>query len=66
MKGLGLTLPTAIDGMDNAVNQAYSGWPDRLFVVDAEGKIAYAGGPGPRGFDVEAFGAAIKEQIEVK
>ena len=24
-------------------------WPDRIYIVDAKGIIAYKGGPGPRG-----------------
>jgi hypothetical protein len=47
---LGLKIPIVVDGMDDAVQKAYSGWPDRIFIVDVEGKIAYRGAPGPRGF----------------
>ena len=47
---LKLSIPTVIDRDDNAVNAAYAGWPDRLYVVGADGKIAYKGGPGPAGF----------------
>ena len=43
-------IPCLVDGIDNAVNEAYAAWPDRIFVVDKEGKIAVAGGQGPRGF----------------
>ncbi len=43
-------LPCLIDGLNNAVNQAYSAWPDRVFVVDLAGKIAVLGGQGPHGF----------------
>lgn len=50
---LKLSMPTLIDREDNRVNFAYAGWPDRLYVVGADGKIAYQGGPGPRGFKVE-------------
>ena len=47
---LKLSLPCVVDGIDNAVNTAYSGWPDRLYVIDAQGKIAVMGGQGPSGF----------------
>ena len=43
-------LPCLIDGLNNAVNKAYSAWPDRIFVVDTAGKIAVLGGQGPFGF----------------
>ena len=47
---LDLSIPTVVDGDENAVNAAYAGWPDRLVVVGADGKIAYYGGMGPGGF----------------
>lgn len=45
-----LTIPCLIDGMDNKVNQAYSAWPDRIFLVRTDGKLAVAADRGPFGF----------------
>jgi hypothetical protein len=45
-----LTIPTVIDGMDDAVNKLYSAWPDRAFVVRTDGRLAVAGKRGPWGF----------------
>jgi hypothetical protein len=53
LETLKLSIPTLLDGEDNKVNAAYAGWPDRLYVVGTDGKIAYQGGPGPKGFRVE-------------
>jgi hypothetical protein len=36
--------------MDNKLNSDYSAWPDRIYVIDADGKVAYKADPGPRGF----------------
>jgi Iodothyronine deiodinase len=47
---LKLNMPTVVDKEDNKVNAAYAGWPDRMYVVGKDGRIAYMGGPGPRGF----------------
>lgn len=47
---LKLSMPTLIDKADNKVNSAYAAWPDRLAVVGVDGRVAYYGGPGPRGF----------------
>lgn len=33
--------------MDDGANQAHGAWPERLYVIDANGKVAYKGGPGP-------------------
>ena len=49
---LKMTMPTLLDKEDNQVNYAYAAWPDRLYVIGVDGKIAYQGGPGPRGFKV--------------
>jgi hypothetical protein len=40
-------LPFGIDDMNNAADLAYSAWPERLYVIDEHGRIAYAGGMGP-------------------
>jgi len=45
-----MTMPLLIDTMDDRVGHAYSGMPDRLYVVDRSGRIAYQGGRGPFGF----------------
>jgi hypothetical protein len=44
-----LTIPCVIDGMDNQVNDAYRGWPTRVFLVRKDGKLGVAGGRGPWG-----------------
>lgn len=53
VSALKLSVPTVIDREDNEVNIAYAGWPDRLYVVGTDGRIAYQGGQGPKGFKVE-------------
>ena len=48
-----------IDDMDNAVEEVYSGWPDRLYIVKKDGTIGYKGRPGPRGFDPREMEQAL-------
>jgi len=60
---LKLTLPTVIDGLDDKVNQAYAAWPDRLYLVGRDGKIAFKGGMGPQGFRPGELEAAIKKEL---
>ncbi len=50
VKDLGIKIPCLIDDIENSTDGKYKGWPDRLFVVDKEGKIAVAGKRGPWGF----------------
>jgi hypothetical protein len=40
-------LPFGIDEMSNLADAAYSAWPERLYVIDEGGHIAYRGGMGP-------------------
>ncbi len=55
--------PVLVDGVDDAVNRAYAGWPTRLYLVDVEGRVVYGGGPGPFGFSPKRFGEAIRELL---
>ncbi len=45
-----ISFPVVVDDVDDAVATAYAAWPDRLYVVGADGRIAYQGGYGPFGF----------------
>ena len=40
-------LPFGIDDMSNAADNAYAAWPERLYVIDETGHVAYRGGMGP-------------------
>ncbi len=61
---LDISIPTLIDKIDNKVGGAYSGWPDRLYLVDAKGIVAYKGGRGPFGFKPAELEAAIKKELK--
>ncbi len=45
-----MRMPMLVDGIDDRVGEAYSGFPDRLYLIDTDGKVAYKGGRGPFGF----------------
>ena len=47
---LKMTMPVLVDEMDDRVGHAYSGMPDRLYVIDRDGRVAYKSGRGPFGF----------------
>lgn len=44
---LKMSMPLVVDDIDDHVGHAYSGMPDRLYVIDREGKVSYQGGRGP-------------------
>ncbi len=56
-------MPALVDDVDDSVNKAYAAWPDRLYLVGKDGKIAYRGGPGPFGFDPDELETAIRGEL---
>jgi hypothetical protein len=55
---------TYVDEIDDRVNILYAAQPTRLYLIGLDGKVAYAGGPGPLGFKPAQFGDAIKSYLE--
>ena len=58
-----LALPVLIDRLDNAVASAYGGWPDRLYLIGRDGRVAFQGDTGPFGFQADALEAAIEAEL---
>ena len=57
---------TYVDDIDDAVMTAYAAWPERLYLVDVTGHIAYASGLGPWGFIPAELKEAIDETPELQ
>ena len=53
VKRFNFTLPFGIDDMSNAANDAYAAWPERIYIIDESGRIAYRGGIGPFNYKPE-------------
>lgn len=49
-EALEVSMPLLVDDIDDRVGRAYSGMPDRIYVIDCDGKVVYKGGRGPFGF----------------
>jgi hypothetical protein len=47
---LKMSMPLLVDSLDDKVGHAWSGMPDRLYLIDRAGRVAYKGGRGPFGF----------------
>ncbi|MCK4800814.1 MAG: hypothetical protein KAS84_02415 [Anaerolineales bacterium] len=62
-QSLGYGIKTYVDEMDDAVNKAYAAWPTRLYLINKEGTVVYAGGPGPFGFKPGALEQAIQNYL---
>ena len=63
---LHLPLPVLIEEMDNAIDEAYGAAPERLYLIGADGRVAYQGGAGPHFFDLNEWAEAIKECLAAK
>ena len=50
---LHVSLPVAIDDMDNRANLVYAAWPERIYIVNEDGRIVYRGALGPFGYHPE-------------
>ncbi len=60
---LDIRMPMLLDSIQNDIDEQYVGLPMRQFLIDAEGRIAYAGKKGPFGWDDIAFEDALKRLL---
>jgi hypothetical protein len=63
IRNLGIELPALVDEPDNRAERAYTGWPDRLYVIDRNGRIDYKSAAGPFGFKPAEVEAALKRLV---
>lgn len=63
VRKLGIRIPALVDDLSNTVERAYTGWPDRLYVIDREGRVAYKSAPGPFGFSPQGVESALKRLV---
>lgn len=61
VRKLGIKFPAIIDGFENHTEVAYTGWPDRLYLIDRDGKVVYKSKPGPFGFKPDQLEEALKK-----
>lgn len=61
---LRLSIPCAVDTIDNSVDNLYAAWPERMFVINRDGEIAYAGKQGPWGFKPKEVKRALRRITE--
>ncbi len=60
---LRIPLPVLIDGIADEVARQYGGWPDRLYLIGRDGRVAFQGEEGPFGFKPEELGEAIEAEL---
>ncbi len=60
---LGIKIPALVDDMQDSTERAYTGWPDRLYVIDPSGRVAFKSKAGPFGFHPEDMAAALRQVL---
>jgi len=60
---LDIRIPVLLDALNDRVACAYGAWPDRLYLVSRDGRIAWQGGPGPVGFRPDELESAIRTEL---
>jgi peroxiredoxin len=61
VRKLGIKFPAVIDGFDNKTESAYTGWPERIYLIDRNNRVIYKSKPGPFGFKPEELEEALKK-----
>lgn len=59
VRKLGIEIPAVLDEFGNSTETAYTAWPDRLYLIDQQGKVAFKSKPGPFGFHPDDLAAAL-------
>ncbi len=60
VQDLGIAFPGVIDDLDNSTEAAYTAWPDRIYLIDRQGRIAYKSPAGPFGFKPEELQSRLE------
>jgi type I thyroxine 5'-deiodinase len=56
-------MPLVVDPIDNPADEAYAAWPERLYVIGEDGRVAYKGGTGPFNFNPDELEAWLEENL---
>jgi len=63
VRKLGIKFPAVLDEFGNSTETAYTGWPDRIYLVDQHGRVAYKSKPGPFGFKASELSQALAKSV---
>jgi Iodothyronine deiodinase len=63
VRKLGIQIPALLDEFGNSTENAYTAWPDRIYLIDRAGNVAFKSKPGPFGFKPEDLQAALRKVL---
>jgi hypothetical protein len=61
VRKLGIEIPAVLDEFGNSTESAYTAWPDRLYLIDGAGRVAFKTHPGPFGFKPDDLRHALEK-----
>ncbi len=64
VRKLGIRIPALRDGIANGIERAYTGWPDRLYLIGRDGRVRFKSAPGPFGFSAAGLSEAIASLVQ--
>ena len=65
VRNLKIEIPALLDTVDNRTERAYTGWPDRLYVIGTDGKVKFKTAPGPFGFHPKPMEESLRQQLDL-
>jgi len=63
VRKLGIKPLAVLDEFGNVTEKSYTAWPDRLYLIDAAGHVAYKSLPGPFGFKASELRGALAQIV---
>lgn len=63
VRDLRISIPCLVDDIEDTAARAYLAFPDRLFIVGLDGRIAFTGEQGPFGFKVKPMKKALLREL---
>ena len=66
VRKLGIKFPSVLDEFGNSTEKNYTAWPDRIYLIDQRGRVAYKSLPGPFGFHAGDLAAALSRVMETQ
>jgi type I thyroxine 5'-deiodinase len=57
---LSIEFQALVDSIDNKTEAAYTAWPDRLYLIDLSGQVAFKSDAGPFGFKTDLLSKALE------
>ena len=58
-----VTTPTLVDSMDNKANVCYAALPERIYVIQTDGRVVFKSGVGPQGFKTDELREFLEQEL---